>query len=48
MSLTQARRNFLKFGACRKKMIKHTRAPLPSELEGALPYTLSKLRKIPR
>jgi hypothetical protein len=34
LSLTQARKNFLDFGACDKKSIKHVRKPLPQELPG--------------
>jgi hypothetical protein len=32
LSLTQARANFLKFGACEERFMKHVRKPLPEEL----------------
>jgi len=32
ISLSQARKNFLKFGACDEKFVKKVRKPLPEEL----------------
>ena len=31
-SLKQARENFLKFGACEQRSVKHVRRPLPEEM----------------
>ena len=38
VSLRKARNNFLSLGACRKKMKKHVREPLPEERVGAKSY----------
>ncbi len=32
LSLTKARDNYKKFGACEEKMIEHSRPPLPEEI----------------
>lgn len=34
VSLNQARRNFIQFGACEKEMLPHVRNPLDDELQG--------------
>jgi len=38
VSLTEARKNFLEFGACSKRMKKYVRDPLPEERTGAKSY----------